>query len=133
VITECSLYAIYDADGSLAGELRYLIDKFLGRADCALCDLSHGWHPAGKRAWRQQQGATTQLSWLHRDEVPHHVLVHVSGSLPCIAMDTNGRVDILISKDQLAQCDGDLMVFEQLLARKLEGLASEPIPAPEFN
>jgi hypothetical protein len=99
VITECSLYAIYDADGSLAGELRYLIDKFLGRADCALCDLSHGWHPAGKRAWRQQQGATTQLSWLHRDEVPHHVLVHVSGSLPCIAMDTNGRVDILISKD----------------------------------
>jgi len=61
------------------------------------------------------------------------VLVHVSGSLPCIAMDTNGRVDILISKDQLAQCDGDFMVFEQLLARKLEGLASEPIPAPECN
>jgi hypothetical protein len=48
-------------------------------------------------------------------------------------MDTNGRVDILISKDQLAQCDGDFMVFEQLLARKLEGLASEPIPAPELN
>mgnify|MGYP003690032055 FL=1 len=133
MITGRSLYAIYDADGSLAGELRYLIDKFLGRADCALCDLSHGWHPAGKRAWRQQQGATTQLSWLHRDEVPHHVLVHVSGSLPCIAMDTNGRVDILISKDQLAQCDGDVMVFEQLFARKLEGLAPEPIPAPEFN
>ena len=133
MVTKYSLYAIYDADGSLVGELRYLVDKFLGRANCALCDLSHGWHPAGKRAWRQQQGATTQLSWLHRDEVPHHVLVHVSGSLPCIAMDTNGRVDILISKDQLAQCDGDFMVFEQLLARKLEGLASEPIPAPELN
>jgi hypothetical protein len=124
MINEGSLYAIYDADGSLAGELRYLVGKFLGRADCALCDLSHGWHPAGKRAWQQRQGATTQLSWLHRDEVPHHVLTHVSDSLPCIAMDTNGRVDILITKDQLDQCEGDFMVFEQLLARKLQGLAS---------
>ena len=133
MITKCSLYAIYDADGSLAGELRYLVDKFLGRANCALCDLSHGWHPAGKRAWRQRQGAATQLSWLHRDEVPHHVLAHVSESLPCIAMDTNGCVDILISKDQLARCEGDFMIFEQLLAQKLQGLASEPIPAAGFN
>ena len=133
MVTKCSLYAIYDADGSLVGELRYLVDKFLGRANCALCDLSHGWHPAGKRAWRQRQGTTTQLSWLHRDEVPHHVLAHVSESLPCIAIDTNGGVDILISKDQLARCEGDFMIFEQLLAQKLQGLASEPIPAPGFN
>ena len=133
MVFEPTLYAIYDADGSLVGELRYLVDKFLRRANCALCDLSHGWHPAGKRAWRQQQGATTQLSWLHRDEVPHHVLAHVSESLPCIAIDTNGGVDILISKDQLARCEGDFMIFEQLLAQKLQGLASEPIPAPGFN
>ena len=33
MISERSLYAIYDADGSLAGELSYLIDKLLGRAD----------------------------------------------------------------------------------------------------
>ena len=125
MITGCSLYAIYDADGSLVGELRYLVDKFLGRADCALCDLSHGWHPAGKRAWRQKQGATTQLTWLHRDEVPHHVLVHVSESLPCVATDTHGNVDILISKDELAGCEGNFTVFEQLLAEKLQGLAPD--------
>ena len=125
MITGCSLYAIYDADGSLAGELRYLVDKFLGRADCALCDLSHGWHPAGKRAWRQQQGATTQLTWLHRDEVPHHVLAYVSESLPCVATDTDGNVGILISKDELAGCEGNLTVFEQLLAEKLQGLAPD--------
>jgi hypothetical protein len=61
------------------------------------------------------------------------VLTHVSDSLPCIAMDTNGCVDILISKDQLARCEGDFMIFEQLLAQKLQGLASEPIPAAGFN
>ena len=125
MITGCSLYAIYDADGSLAGELRYLVDKFLWRADCALCDLSHWWHPAGKRAWRQQQGATTQLTWLHRDEVPHHVLAHVSESLPCVATDTDGNVGILISKDELAGCEVNFTVFEQLLAEKLQGLAPD--------
>lgn len=133
MITERSLYAIYDADGSLAGELRYLVDKCLGRADCALCDLSHGWNPAGKRAWRQQQGASTQLTWLHRDEVPRHVLAHVNESLPCVAMDTQGNVDILISKGQLAGCEGDFTAFEALLTHKLQGLVSEPIPAPGFN
>ena len=133
MITKCSLYAIYDADGTLAGELRYLFDKCLGRADCALCDLSHGWHPAGKRAWRRQQGAATQLTWLHRDEVPDHVLTRVKEYLPCVAMDTNGSVEILISKDQLAGCEGDFTVFEQLLAFKLQGLAPESTPAPGIN
>jgi hypothetical protein len=117
----------------LAGELRYLFDKCLGRADCALCDLSHGWHPAGKRAWRRQQGTATQLTWLHRDEVPDHVLTRVKEYLPCVAMDTNGSVDILISKDQLAGCEGDFTVFEQLLAFKLQGLAPESTPAPGIN
>ena len=125
MISERSLYAIYDADGSLAGELSYLIDKLLGRADCALCDVSHGWRPTGIRAWRQRQGATTQLTWQHRDEVPHHMRSHVSGQLPCVAIDTNGSVDILISKDQLAGCEGDFEVFEQLLAHKLQGLAPD--------
>jgi hypothetical protein len=48
-------------------------------------------------------------------------------------MDTNGSVEILISKDQLAGCEGDFTVFEQLLAFKLQGLAPESTPAPGIN
>ena len=50
-----AFYAIYDADGSFLGELRYLRDKCLGKADCALCDLSHGWNPLGRVSMAQAQ------------------------------------------------------------------------------
>lgn len=84
------LYAIYDADGTLLGELSYLKDKCLGKAECALCDLSHGWNPLGKASWRQRQGLAASLEWVHRDEAPSHVLSAVSDHLPCIAIDRAG-------------------------------------------
>ena len=36
------LTGVYDADGSLAGELSYWIGARLGRRHCALCDITHG-------------------------------------------------------------------------------------------
>ena len=33
---------VYDADGGLAGELRYVVGHLLGRAECSLCDITHG-------------------------------------------------------------------------------------------
>ena len=50
------LYAIYDADGTLLSELSYLKDKCLGKAECALCDLSHGWNLLEKRAGGSDRG-----------------------------------------------------------------------------
>ena len=36
------LIGIYNAKGSIAGELAYLFGKLRGTAQCALCDISHG-------------------------------------------------------------------------------------------
>ena len=122
------LYAIYDADGSLLGELSYLKDKCLGKAECALCDLSHGWNPLGKASWRQRRGQAASLEWVHRDEVPPHVLSAMSDHLPCIAMDREGKVEIVISKEALAGCEGRFEIFEHLLEQKLRALAIQPRP-----
>ena len=120
------LYAIYDADGSLLGELSYLKDKCLGKAECALCDLSHGWNPLGKASWRQRRGQAASLEWVHRDEVPPHVLSAMSDHLPCIAMDREGKVEIVISKEALAGWEGRVEIFEHLLEQKLRALAIQP-------
>ena len=122
MVFEPTLYAIYDADGSVLGELRYLRDRCIGKAECALCNLTHGWNPMGKLAWRQRNGVTASLIWLHRDELPEHALRHVSGQLPCIAVDRDGDVDILISREALQGCEGDFTVFEHLLEQKLRAL-----------
>ncbi len=126
--TEPNFYAIYDADGSFMGELRYLRDKCLGKADCALCDLSHGWSPLGRSDWRRRIGVAASLNWLHRDELPDHVAAQIEGQLPCVAVDRSGEIDIVIGREALLGCEGDFSVFEHLLEQTVPVLRAEPAP-----
>ena len=125
---EPTFYAIYDADGSFMGEVRYLRDKCLGKADCALCDLSHGWSPLGRSDWRRRKGVAASLNWLHRDELPGHVSAQVVGQLPCVAVDRSGEIDIVIGREALRGCEGDFSVFEHLLEQTVRALHAEPAP-----
>lgn len=36
------LVGVYDADGTVLGELSYFVKARLGRAHCSLCDITHG-------------------------------------------------------------------------------------------
>ena len=36
------LIGVYDADGSVLGELSYFVKARFGAAHCALCDITHG-------------------------------------------------------------------------------------------
>ena len=126
-----NLYAIYDADGSFMGEIRYLRDKCLGKAECALCDLSHGWNPIGRSDWRRRKGLAASLNWLHRDELPSYVTEQVAGQLPCVAADRNGEIEIVIGREALRGCEGDFSVFEHLLEQTVRALHAEPVPDTE--
>lgn len=37
-----AVYAIYNAESSLVGELAYMAGKVIGNRACALCDITHG-------------------------------------------------------------------------------------------
>ena len=128
---EPDFYAIYDADGSFMGEVRYLRDKCLGKAECALCDLSHGWNPLGRSDWRRRKGVSASLNWLHRDELPGHVAAQVAGQLPCVAVDRDGEIEIVIGREALRGCEGDFSVFEHLLEQTVRALNAEPAPDTE--
>ena len=125
---EPTFYAIYDADGSFMGEVRYLRDKCLGKAECALCDLSHGWNPLGRSDWRRRKGVSASLNWLHRNELPGHVDAQVAGQLPCVAVDRDGEIEIVIGHEALRGCKGDFSVFEHLLEQTVRALHAEPAP-----
>ena len=128
MVSELTLYAIYDADGSFLGEVRYLRDKCLGKAECALCELSHGWNPLGRPDWRRRKGVAASLNWLHRDELPHHIANQVRGQLPCVAVDRSGEVEIVIGREALLGCEGDFSVFVHLLEQAARALHAKPAP-----
>jgi len=111
-------FAIYNADGSLSGEIRYLLGKLSGASECALCELSHGWNPLGREVWRQSKEALSQLVWLHRDEQPDALRAFSEGLLPAVIMEEASGFKILMDAACLRTCAGDFKVFEQeFLAR----------------
>lgn len=64
------LVGVYDANGSVSGELAYFIGARLGRAHCALCDITHGL-VRERAAWKTfRVGLPVQFDLYHRDDQP---------------------------------------------------------------
>lgn len=120
-----ALFAIYDADSTLMGELAYVLGKLRGARPCALCDISHGWNPLGKSAWRAARCSTPQLTWLHKNEQDAELCALTAGQLPAVVIRHGGGQQILVTREELEQTQGDYAAFESLLAAKLAGLTAE--------
>ena len=128
---DIQVFALFNAEGSLLGELQYVLGKCLGRESCALCDISHGWNPLGKSAWRKHSATEPNIIWLHRDEAPESLLNAVVGELPCVVADHGHRVEMLLDSDTLKACEGDFAIFTELLEEKLRALHKTQAPASQ--
>ncbi len=102
---------IYDADGGLTGELRYVVGKLAGRTHCALCDITHGW-TGRKRTWDAAcADAGMEIALAHRNEVGPDELA-AAGSLPAvIGRGPDGAWRLLLGPDALDACGGDPEAF----------------------
>ncbi len=97
---------IYNADGGLGGELRYVAGKLLGRGKCALCDITHGWNPMGSKSWKQACAVSdVELELLHRNEATAEQLAASSG-LPAILRRRDGQWSEAIPASEIAQYTG---------------------------
>ena len=110
------LTGVYDADGSLSGELSYWVGARLGRRHCALCDITHGLF----RAKAQWLGMVDQLpvefTAVHLDERDRSVLDASRGRVPCVVAEfEDGTAEVVIDRDELEACGGDPQRFFELL------------------
>lgn len=97
---------IYNADGTLLGEITYVVRKYTGRGHCELCDITHGtlrrkpeWHHACERAG-------LDIDLLHRDEASPEQL-SAAGPLPAVVADDGTGWTLVAGPDELATCHGD--------------------------
>ncbi len=129
-------FAIYDADGTLAGEVSYVLGKLAGNRHCALCDISHGWNPAGKKAWRKDSGLSCKLQWMHRDEQSSALAAYTQGKLPLVVEQRDDGFRTLLAAEKLETCGGDYETFLALLNvavtadASAEGDARQPFVPP---
>ena len=108
---------VYDADGGLAGELRYVVGHLLGTAECALCDITHS-PIRRKRTWDAM--VTTldaPFDLRHRNELTDAEQRAVAPmGLPVVAAElADARWVQILDRDALDDCAGDVDVFADRL------------------
>ncbi len=121
------LVGVYDADGGLVGEARYVIGHLLGRLECALCDITHG--PVRRKRdfddLRARLGVRFEL--VHRNERDAATARATADRLPCVVAEVDGEMVVVLEADDLRRCGGEVTRFEQVLR---EALAARALTLP---
>lgn len=117
---------VYDADGGWRGEAAYVVGALLGRAHCALCDITHS-PVRRKRAWDAMVGRLPlPMRVVHRNEVPEQLVTAVrQHRLAAVFLVHDRQVELLVDADELARLGGSVDEFEALLAARLVGGVGE--------
>lgn len=121
------LAGVYDADGTLRGEVSYVVGHLLGQRECSLCDITHGMVRRKPLFDRLAADLGTPFDLLHRDEV-HAAQREAIGELPCVLVDRGAGWTQLLGPAELRTCDGDPHALFALLAERLaDGEAATPL------
>ena len=101
-----SFVGIYNADGTILGEIAYVARKLAGRGTCSLCDITHGW--TGRRRDFDATCSAAGIEWtlLHRNEASPEQLL-AAGPLPAVVAWRDGTWTLVLGPDELDECDGN--------------------------
>ena len=107
------LVGVYDADGGIAGELRYVVGHLLGRAECALCDITHR-GVARKRSFDAFRARLrVPFAVVHRNERTPGVAAATGDTLPCVAARTDDGWVVVLGPDDLSAFGGEVDELER--------------------
>lgn len=106
------LIGVYNADGGLAGEMRYVVGHLLGKVHCGLCDVTHS-PVRRKRQWDQwvdSLGVPVRL--YHLNEMPDDVadVVAVTGS-PVFLARSDDTLRVLLDAAAIDATSGSVQGF----------------------
>jgi hypothetical protein len=110
---------IYNADGGVWGETRYLIGHLLGTTACSLCDITHS--PIRRKPeWDAMVARLgVPLDVRHRNEIaPAEIDFVVGTGLPVvIAHHDDGTITAVLTDAQLHAVGGSVAEFESALTK----------------
>ena len=100
---------VYDADGTVSGELSYWIGAHVtGSRHCALCEITHGTFRE-KARWRELAGALpVPFEAVHLDERSPAVAAATDGAGACVVAErADGSLEVVLGPGELDAMAGD--------------------------
>jgi hypothetical protein len=117
------ILGVYNANGGLVGEVRYIVGHLLGTVSCALCDITHS-PVRRKREWDALVTELgVQVDLRHLNELDAREAAAVGDRAPVVLVDRNGLLEPLLDASQLDALDGSVSAFGVALRAALADLS----------
>jgi len=110
---------IYHADGSLVGEMRYLVGKIRGTTHCALCEVTHGLVRKKRNFSALEERLPVPVELVHLDERDAELAAFTKDRTPAVVGHTSEGLVMLLGPGQL-ELDGKVERFAAALERSVE-------------
>ena len=105
------IYCIYNAEGSIFGEIRYLYNKYIKDIKCSMCDITYN-TLSEKKEWKKRcMVSPLKIECLHLDELPKDIENLVEGNTPCVVAKTSSTNEIIIEDKELIAMKGNVDSF----------------------
>lgn len=117
------ILGVYNANGGLVGEVRYIVGHLLGTVSCALCDITHS-PVRRKREWDSlvaELGVRVDLR--HLNELDEREREAVGHTAPVVLVERNGMLSPLLDAAQLDALDGSVSEFGRAVRAALAELS----------
>ena len=117
-----TIYCIYNANGSILGEINYLFKKYLLGFDCSMCRISHNSFYE-KKEWKDKVlQSDLNLKTVHIDEQSDDLYQFSNGKAPCVVGENNEGFKFIFENDELNEFNGNVQKFFEVLEKKVNSL-----------
>ena len=123
LVTLPGYYLIYNADGTVIGEISYITKKLLKQTSCSACDITHSFSEFGEKQEFKACRARLpeQFYCIHRNDMDEAMNKHVQ-ELPVLLKRTETAIETIFKKAELDQFQGSVSAFEKEFLARIQNL-----------
>ena len=114
-----TIYCIYNANGSLTGEIAYLFKKYFYGLKCSMCEITHNTFTQKKDWGKKLSQAKFNLQTIHLNEQKNDLYKFTYGNTPCVVGETRNGYKFIFSNTDLKQFNGNIELFFDSLENKI--------------
>ena len=105
------IFCIYNAEGTIFGEIRYLYNKYIKDMRCSMCDITHNSFFEKSEWGKKCREFPFKIECLHLDELPSDIKNIVKDNAPCVVAQKRSVNEIIIKNKELTSLNGDVNSF----------------------
>ena len=114
------IYCIYNAKGSVSGELAYVFKKYVLGFKCSMCEITHNSFTMKKDWENKVSQSNINIETVHLDERPKDLEEFSKSKPPCVVGEYQEGYKIILTNEDLKNLEGNVDLFFDMLKERIE-------------